>query len=359
MTNPADWRVSALRRLSTRALLSVLLLGAGLGLARAAPAEAPPQLPTPADLFKAPSEPIQARIDQAARDIDKNPKFRKFTEQQRKDLVQFVSSNLLFALMHEVGHALVSEMGLPVLGREEDAADSYAVIAMLRIGSTFTEGVLIQAAKSWFLADERAQAEGIKASYYDEHGMDKQRAYQIVCLMVGSDPDKFGKLATDVGMPEERQAACEGDYSNAKWSWEMALKSHRRTTDQPKQKIDAVYGAGKGMFDVYADLTRTIRLLDTIANAESELYVWRSPYTIEMQTCGIQNAHWDLSAKKITICYEIAADFASLYTDYVVLRTAPAKQPVLHARLQQRPCPAGPLDMAAANAIRYYSGGEH
>src|SRR5262249_1070000 len=153
------------------------------------------------------------------------------------------------------------------------------------------------------LADERAQAEGIKASMYDEHGMDKQRAYEIVCLLVGSDPDEFGKLASDVGMPDDRQGSCEGDYSNAKWSWEMLLKSHLRAADQPKQKIDAVYGPGKGMFDPYAEVARTIRLLDTVAGIESDLYVWRAPFALVMDTCGRQDAHWDFQNKKIIICY--------------------------------------------------------
>src|SRR5262249_36101904 len=226
--------------------------------------------------------------------------------------------NLLFALVHEVGHTAISEMGLPVLGREEDAADSFAVMYMLWRGNDFTRGVLIQAAKSWFLADERAQVEGIKAAFYDEHGVDKQRAYQIGCLMVGSDPDKYRDLADSVGMPEDRQGSCVGDYSNAKWSWETLLKPHLRKPDQPKQKIDVVYGPGKGMFDAYAEIGRTIRLLETVAQIHADQYVWRAPFTIEMQTCGVQNAHWDLTARKITICYEIAADFLSLYEDYVL-----------------------------------------
>jgi hypothetical protein len=37
---------------------------------------------------------------------------------------------MLFVLLHETAHALVSEMGLPVLGREEDAADAYATVTM-------------------------------------------------------------------------------------------------------------------------------------------------------------------------------------------------------------------------------------
>jgi len=347
------------RRLCASTLAFVLLLGAGAALAQTPP---PPRRGLdPAKIQELQGEGVrfQARIEEAARALERNPKLRKFSHEQRRDLARFVAANLLFALLHEVGHALVSEMGLPVLGQEEDAADAYAVVAMLRIGTEFTESVLIQAAKSWFLADERAQEEGIKAAMYDEHGLDKQRAYQIVCLMVGSDHDKYGKLASEVGMPDERQAGCAGDYSNAKWSWETLLKPHLRAPDQPRQKIDVAYGPGKGMFDAYAESNRTIRLLETIANIESDLYVWRTPFTIEMEACGRQDAHWDISAKKILICYEVAADFASLYGDYVLLKDpATHKQPTYHS-LVHSPCAADKLDIAAADAIRYYSGGEH
>jgi hypothetical protein len=166
-------------------LVGVLLLGAGPALAQTNEPEA--------GLAEAQARAaaFEARMNEAARALDTNPKLRKFTQEQRKGLVEFVSGNLLFALVLEVGHALVTEMGLPVLGREEDAADAYAVLSMLRIGTNFTDAVLIKAATSWFLADERAQREGIKASFYDEHGLDKQRAYQIVCLMVGSDAIRY------------------------------------------------------------------------------------------------------------------------------------------------------------------------
>ena len=49
--------------------------------------------------------------------------------------------------------------------------------------------------------------------------MDLQRAYNVVCLMVGSDPEKFASLADAAKLPRERQTTCKGDYLNAKWSW--------------------------------------------------------------------------------------------------------------------------------------------
>jgi hypothetical protein len=46
---------------------------------------------------------------------------------------------------------------------------------------------------------------------YDEHGLDLQRAYQIVCLMVGSDPRAFSDIATRAKLPQERQESCQRD----------------------------------------------------------------------------------------------------------------------------------------------------
>jgi hypothetical protein len=56
--------------------------------------------------------------------------------------------------------------------------------------------VLIEAAEGWFMADRRDQKMGDKVAYYDEHGLNQQRAYQIVCLMVGSDDEEFKDLAS-------------------------------------------------------------------------------------------------------------------------------------------------------------------
>jgi hypothetical protein len=65
---------------------------------------------------------------------------------------------MLFVILHELGHAAITEMGLPVLGRTEDAADSFAAVGLIKIGSNFTDQVLSEAARGWFLDDRRDQA---------------------------------------------------------------------------------------------------------------------------------------------------------------------------------------------------------
>jgi Putative metallopeptidase len=52
---------------------------------------------------------------------------------------------------------------------------------------------------------------GDKVAYYDEHWLNQQRAYQIVCLMVGSDDEKFKDLAKETKLPEERQPRQAGE----------------------------------------------------------------------------------------------------------------------------------------------------
>jgi hypothetical protein len=230
--------------------------------------------------------------------------------------MEFVAGNMLFVLLHELGHAAITEMGLPVLGRMEDAADSFAALRLIRVGSDFSHRVLIEAAKGWFLADLRDQRTGDKVQFYDEHGLNRQRAYEIVCLMVGADEEKFKDLAKETVLPESRQDTCAGDYSNAVYSWDLLLKSHLSPPDRPKTEIDAMYGLAHGRAVIAQQALRSVRLLQTVAEHVANDYLWPVPFTLEMQSCGYPNARWDLKTHKLVLCYELAAEFADLYRDY-------------------------------------------
>ena len=84
---------------------------------------------------------------------------------------------MLFVLLQEMAHVAITQMGLPVLGKMEDPVDTFAALRLIRVGSDFSPRVLTDAAEGWFMADRRDR--------YDEHGLNQQRAYQILCLMVG------------------------------------------------------------------------------------------------------------------------------------------------------------------------------
>jgi hypothetical protein len=248
--------------------------------------------------------------------FEKDPRYNKGkTPQQIKDSVEFVTGNVLFVLGHETAHALIGEMALPVLGKEEDAADALATIVALKMGNSFADRVVVNAARGWFLSDQRDRKDGIPSSFYDEHGMDLQRAYNIVCLLVGGQPDKFEGLANEVKLPEERQGTCQGDFSNASWSWAQVLKPHMRKPEDPKTKIEVKYTPTEEYSNL-AELGSKLKILESVADWLSEDFVWKKPISLEMQQCGSPGARWDLTTKQIIVCYELIREFVQLYRGY-------------------------------------------
>jgi putative metallopeptidase DUF4344 len=299
-----------------RRLVPLCLLVSGMGPLLAQPI--PSQSTAPAGpAHVAESRAFQDRIDAAVLALrGSDPKLKDLPKQYVQGLAEFVSGNMLFVLLHELGHASITQMGLPVLGRMEDAADSFGTLMLIRVGSDFSHGVLTAAAKGWFLADRRDREAGLKLAFYGEHGLNLQRAYQIVCVMVGSDEDKFKDLAEETKLPEARRHTCLGDYSNAAFSWDLLLKPHRRPFDQPKTELNVVYGPAEGRAKVVERVARSIRLLETVAERASDELAWPAPLTLEMQSCGFPNARWDLRMRMVTLCYELAVEFADLYRDF-------------------------------------------
>ncbi len=258
---------------------------------------------------------LEPRIDAAADALAAEARFAHLTAGERTAVVRFVAGNLLFVVLHELGHGLITEMGLPVLGREEDAADSFATVAMLGMKNEFSERVLADAARGWFLHDRRDRASNAPLAFYDEHSLSQQRAYQIICYMVGADPVKFAALADESGMPPERRASCQGDFSNAEWSWGRVLAPHRRTTQERTPFAVRYHDSGE-RYAVIAQTLKFIGLLERVADRASDGFVWRAPVTIEAKSCGASHAQWTVATRTLTVCYEMAAEFAALYQTY-------------------------------------------
>jgi putative metallopeptidase DUF4344 len=307
------------RRLRLFAVLGVLLTGCGAAFGQAEPSGAPSL-----QLTEAAARTFQERIEALARSLLNSPNMKNLTDQQRIDRVEFVLGNTLFILLHEMGHVHFSEMKIPVLGREEDEADTFAVVTMLRVGTGFSERVLTNASQGWFLNARRDQQTGAMPLYYDEHDLSPQRAFYIVCLMVGSDPVKYKRLADDAKIPESRQKSCKENYAKAAKGWEAVLAPQRRAPGQPETTINVIYGDAQGMFEPFAHAFRALRLLETVAERSASIYAWPAPFTLEMLSCDGPNASWDDETRILKICYQLPFDFAQLYQAYVAAPPPPA-----------------------------------
>ncbi|MEM7258419.1 MAG: DUF4344 domain-containing metallopeptidase [Pseudomonadota bacterium] len=133
----------------------------------------------------------------------------------------FANDAMLHTLYHELGHALVDQLELPVVGKEEDAVDGLASMLLLEY---YEEGASMAANAAELFAlegEDRGKLE--EADFWDEHSLDEQRYYSTLCHIVGSDPDKYQGMADDIGFSEDRVAFCEESYERMVYDWETLL----------------------------------------------------------------------------------------------------------------------------------------
>src|SRR5688500_14135049 len=79
---------------------------------------------------------------------------RQMTAEERQEADLFVLGNTVFILYHELGHALIDLLNLPVLGREEDAADNLASVMMIpEQPDPMMDELVVAAADGWYLSN--------------------------------------------------------------------------------------------------------------------------------------------------------------------------------------------------------------
>lgn len=137
----------------------------------------------------------------------------------RDDYAQEVIYAGFFTFFHELGHALVDQYQLPVVGREEDAVDAFAAVLMLQA----EEENAVIAGMEQFDLDAVYEAEQEELPFWDEHSLSEQRVYNVSCLIYGSDPEGYADFIESGWLPEERADGCEAEYEQAAYSWDTLL----------------------------------------------------------------------------------------------------------------------------------------
>jgi len=136
-----------------------------------------------------------------------------------------VTGTLVFALMHELGHGLIDVLQLPVTGREEDAVDQLATILLLNQGAIGDS--LAFGAVGWFATNAQSnQLDDLALA--DDHGLDKQRVYNIICWIYGRDPARYPEVIAQGWLPEHRAERCPDEYQRLRHSWQLLLAPFRR-----------------------------------------------------------------------------------------------------------------------------------
>ena len=229
------------------------------------------------------------------------------------EAMTFAMHDAAFTMYHEVGHLLVGELELPVLGKEEDAVDAWATIWLLEFDEAAdSHDALINAADGWYYNAVESTGSGVDDfSYYSDHSLDIQRAYAMVCLMVGKDMDVFGETADEYGMDGEQQESCAFTYEQAFNAWMILLEPHF-SGDEPAATVEVIY-EDAGDYEDFAQALRDYQLLEYVAAPVETSFVLPRPVTIRATQCGEANAFYDPSEGEVIYCYELAEYMFYMY----------------------------------------------
>jgi len=129
-------------------------------------------------------------------------------------------------LVHETGHALFHLLRVPILGREEDAADQLAALLLLHLAPARARD-LIGGSGYFFVTLGRQEAVD-RSSFANVHGLSWQRFYSLVCLAYGSDPRRYADIVAKGYLPTERAATCGEEYKQVAYAFERLIGPHLR-----------------------------------------------------------------------------------------------------------------------------------
>jgi hypothetical protein len=132
--------------------------------------------------------------------------------------------------LHEFAHALFDMHELPVLGREEDAADRVAAYIYLQLGKEEARRLITGTAYAHFTgakSDDSAQTvKEFSEDFAEEHSTPEQRAYNVLCIAYGADPKLFGDVVTNGYLPKERAETCPEEYEQVQDAYETLIEPH-------------------------------------------------------------------------------------------------------------------------------------
>ncbi|NWH09375.1 MAG: hypothetical protein HXY22_12155 [Alphaproteobacteria bacterium] len=230
----------------------------------------------------------------------------------------YVLANVEFTVLHELGHALIHTLNLPVLGKEEDAADTIAVAGILisdkeRLRQNLLERVTA-ISDEWLL---EWKEEGNQAAYWDSHSLEIQRFYNIVCLIYGSDPERFKDIAFGSALPEERSFFCEEEFELARSSLEGIIAQHGKPnpfkgTAEPRRdsmievRYDKAYTRNG---EWLSEVLKKSGLIEHIAAEVDASFVLPEKIKIEVVNCDGAEAYFHTHTNIVVLCWQLLESF--------------------------------------------------
>ena len=139
--------------------------------------------------------------------------------------VDTVVGPFMDTVLHEFAHALFDYIDPPILGREEDAADQVSAYIYLQLGKAESRRLIMGTTYAYMIEVQDTDPPSI-AEFADEHSTSEQRAFNLLCIAYGADPELFEDVVKMGGLPDERIAICEEEYEHIAFAYEKLIGPH-------------------------------------------------------------------------------------------------------------------------------------
>ena len=218
-------------------------------------------------------------------------------------------ANVMHVLYHELSHALIHQFDIPMLAREEDAADNLATLLFLADKSPIGRSALVAVAMGWL--DAHRDGTPDSSDYADEHALHIQRFFQIVCMLYGSDPEAGAATADEAGLPAERREPCVYEYGQIQSGWSRVLQPHRAVAGAPPGgRVAVTWQGGPASSSPAVEMLRRSLAIEVIAEDVERRLRLPHDLTIALRACDEDNAWWDAEERAVTVCYELVEEYA-------------------------------------------------
>jgi hypothetical protein len=138
--------------------------------------------------------------------------------------------------LHEAAHAMFDLLKIPVLGKEEDAADLVSAYLMLQFPAHEKRGLILGAAYSYASElnvrtprdlNRRKLRFARHASAANEHSTPAQRLYSLLCMAYGADKELFAPVVERGYLPKDRAEMCDDEYAQIDFAYRTLIAPHQ------------------------------------------------------------------------------------------------------------------------------------
>jgi len=139
--------------------------------------------------------------------------------------IDTVAGPLVDAILHEFAHAMFDYLDIPVLGREEDAADQVSAYIYLQFAQAEARRLIMGTVYTYMVEVEDTDAPTME-EYADEHSTTEQRRFNLLCMAYGHNPELFKDIVVWGGLPQFRLDICEEEYELVELAFHTLIGPH-------------------------------------------------------------------------------------------------------------------------------------